>query len=171
MDRMKRSLLTGIASIALVAGAQSALAQAGNEWPTYGGDQANTRYSTLSQINKNNVQKLRVAWLHSLGTLESQESTPIVIGDTMYVTTSTGPRYVFALDAKTGVTKWKYEPEMPSDYLATVCCGLDNRGVARLADVKRLEAERDQLVVGEQRVFHENCRLLPAQLVDDTEDA
>jgi PQQ-dependent dehydrogenase (methanol/ethanol family) len=130
MSRIKQNLVTGIASLALIASAQSAMAQAGNEWPTYGGDQANTRYSTLSQINKNNVQKLRVAWLHSLGTLESQESTPIVVGDTMYVTTSTGPRYVFALDAKTGATKWKYEPEMPSDYLATVCCGLDNRGVA-----------------------------------------
>jgi PQQ-dependent dehydrogenase (methanol/ethanol family) len=27
-------------------------------------------------------------------------------------------------------TKWKYEPELPNDYFATVCCGLDNRGVA-----------------------------------------
>jgi alcohol dehydrogenase (cytochrome c)/methanol dehydrogenase (cytochrome c) subunit 1 len=53
-----------------------------------------------------------------------------VIGDTMYVTTSTGPKFVFALDAKTGKQKWKYEPELPNDYFATVCCGLDNRGVA-----------------------------------------
>ena len=76
------------------------------------------------------MKKLRVAWIHSLGTLESQQSTPLIVGDTMYVTTSTGPRYVFALDAKTGKTKWKYEPELPNDYMATVCCGLDNRGVA-----------------------------------------
>ena len=48
----------------------------------------------------------------------------------MYVTSSTGPRYVFALDAKSGKLKWKYEPELPNDYFATVCCGLDNRGVA-----------------------------------------
>ncbi len=103
---------------------------ADTEWPHYGGDQANTRYSALKQITTSNVKNLRVAWMHSLGALESQESTPLVVGDTMYVTSSTGPRYVFALDAKTGKTKWKHEPEMPNDYFATVCCGLDNRGVA-----------------------------------------
>jgi len=106
------------------------MAQAGAEWPHYGGDQWNTRYSTLNEINTGNVSTLKVAWMHSLGSLESQESTPLIVGDTMYVTTSTGPKYVFALDAKTGKQKWKYEPEMPNDYFATVCCGLDNRGVA-----------------------------------------
>jgi PQQ-dependent dehydrogenase (methanol/ethanol family) len=65
-----------------------------------------------------------------MGSLETQESTPLVVGDTMYVTSSTGPRFVFALDAKTGKTKWVHQPELPNDYFATVCCGLDNRGVA-----------------------------------------
>jgi PQQ-dependent dehydrogenase (methanol/ethanol family) len=125
-----RSLVTGLVGATLAAAASSAMAQAGNEWLHYGGDQSNTRYSSLSQINTGNVKNLRVAWMHSLGSLESQESTPLVVGDTMYVTTSTGPKYVFALDAKTGKTKWKHEPEMPNDYFATVCCGLDNRGVA-----------------------------------------
>jgi PQQ-dependent dehydrogenase (methanol/ethanol family) len=130
MSRIIRNVLTGIAGAALAAAASSAVAQAGNEWPHYGGDQSNTRFSTLKQINTGNVKNLRVAWMHSLGALESQESTPLVVGDTMYVTSSTGPKYVFALDAKTGKTKWKHEPEMPNDYFATVCCGLDNRGVA-----------------------------------------
>jgi PQQ-dependent dehydrogenase (methanol/ethanol family) len=121
---------SGAVAIALAASASSALAQAGNEWLHYGGDQANTRYSTLAQINTKNVSRLRVAWIHSLGTLESQESTPLVVNGTIYVSTSTGPKYVFALDAKTGALKWKYEPDMPNDYFATVCCGLDNRGVA-----------------------------------------
>jgi PQQ-dependent dehydrogenase (methanol/ethanol family) len=121
---------SGAIAIALAASASSALAQAGNEWLHYGGDQANTRYSTLAQINTKNVSRLRVAWIHSLGTLESQESTPLVVNGTIYVSTSTGPKYVFALDAKTGALKWKYEPDMPNDYFATVCCGLDNRGVA-----------------------------------------
>jgi PQQ-dependent dehydrogenase (methanol/ethanol family) len=130
MSRLRRRIVTGIAGVALVSAAQFAMPQAGNEWPTYGGDNANTRYSTLSQINTKNVSKLRVAWIHSLGSLESQESTPLVVGDTMYVSTSTGPKYVFALNAKTGAIKWKYEPELPNDYFSTVCCGLDNRGVA-----------------------------------------
>jgi len=130
MTQIGRNLLTGIAAAALATVSAAAMAQASNEWLHYGGDQSNTRYSALSQINTGNVKNLRVQWLHSLGSLESQQSTPLVVGDTMYVTTSTGPKYVFALDAKTGKTKWKHEPELPNDYFATVCCGLDNRGVA-----------------------------------------
>jgi len=130
MSRITRTVLSCLAGASLATAASLAMAQAGNEWPHYGGDQWNSRYSSLSQINTGNVSNLKVAWIHSLGSLESQESTPLVVGDTMYVTTSTGPKYVFALDAKTGKQKWKYEPELPNDYFATVCCGLDSRGVA-----------------------------------------
>jgi len=131
MSRIISRVMTGLAGVTLAAAASSALPQqAGNEWATYGGDYGNTRFSSLKQINKSNVKNLRVAWMHSLGSLESQQSTPLIVNGTMYVTTSTGPKYVFALDAKTGKTKWKHEPELPNDYFATVCCGLDNRGVA-----------------------------------------
>jgi PQQ-dependent dehydrogenase (methanol/ethanol family) len=130
MNDVKRTLAaSGLSAVLLLAPA-SAQAQSGNEWPMYGGDYANTRYSSLTQINTGNVNKLRVAWMRSLGSLESQEATPIVVGGTMYVSTSTGPRYVFAFNAKDGTMKWKYEPELPNDYAATVCCGLDSRGVA-----------------------------------------
>ncbi len=128
--RQVKHAAVGVFGATLLAAASFAFAQAGNEWTTYGGDHANTRYSTLDQINTGNVGKLKVAWMHSLGTTDTQQSTPLVVGDTMYVTSSTGPKYVFALDAKTGKQKWKHEPELPNDYMATVCCGLDNRGVA-----------------------------------------
>ena len=130
MNISRWKLLGGIAGVALLSSAQFAVADAGNEWAHNGADQANTRHSSLNQINAGNVKNLKVAWAHSMGTADSQESTPIVIGDTMYVTSSTGPRYVFALNAKTGERKWAYQPELPPDYMATVCCGLDNRGVA-----------------------------------------
>ncbi|KPK34655.1 MAG: alcohol dehydrogenase [Betaproteobacteria bacterium SG8_40] len=130
MSRVSRKVLTGIAGVVLVTASAASFADRG-QWLHYGGnDRSNTRYSELKQIKTSNVHKLKVAWMHSLGSLETQESTPLVVGDTMYVTTSTGPRYVFALDAKTGKTKWAHQPEMPNDYFATVCCGLDNRGVA-----------------------------------------
>src|SRR5581483_9668386 len=128
--KVRRNLLSGLVAAALVTATSAAMAQAGNEWPHYGGDYGNTRYSSLNQINTSNVKNLKVQWMHSLGSLESQQSSPLIVGDTMYVTTSTGPKFVFALDAKTGKTKWKYEPELPNDYFSTVCCGLDNRGVA-----------------------------------------
>jgi PQQ-dependent dehydrogenase (methanol/ethanol family) len=130
MSDFKRTLAITLLNILIVVTATPAWAQSGNEWTMYGGDYANTRYSTLNQINTGNVSRLRVKWLRSLGSLESQEATPIVVGETMYVSTSTGPKYVFALNAKDGTVKWKYEPEMPSDVFATVCCGLDSRGVA-----------------------------------------
>jgi len=130
MSLLTRILTAGIFSAAVLTGASPTWAQSSNEWLMYGGDYANTRYSTLSQITTQNVNKLRVAWIRSLGSVESQESTPLFVGDTIYVSTSTGPRFVFALNAKDGTLKWKYEPEVPQDVGPTVCCGLDNRGVA-----------------------------------------
>ncbi len=99
-------------------------------WSIYGGDSANTRYSTLAQINTGNVNRLKVAWVLQLGTLEAQESTPLVIGDTLYVTTSSGPKHVFAVNAKSGAIRWRYSPDIPPDVQQTTCCGLDSRGVA-----------------------------------------
>jgi glucose dehydrogenase len=79
-----------------------AAAESGKTWMMYGGDAANTRFSPLSQINRSNVARLKVAWVAQLGSLEAQESTPLVVGDTLFVTTSAGPRYVYALNAKDG---------------------------------------------------------------------
>ena len=107
-----------------------AAAASDKEWIIYGGDQANTRYSTLDQVNASNVKSLRVAWAMQLGVLEAQESTPLVVGDTMFVTTSMGPRYVYALDAKSGDIRWQYTPDIPDDVATVACCGLVNRGAA-----------------------------------------
>ena len=126
---IRRGLMACAFGVSLVAGAGLAYADSGTEWNIYGGDAANTRYSILDQINTGNVANLRPAWIRSLASTESQEATPLVIGDTMYVSTSSGPAYVFALDAANGSVKWTYQPELPDDYKATVCCGLANRGV------------------------------------------
>lgn len=137
------------AAILLAAG--SSYADSGNEWPVYGGDNANTRYSKLDQINKRNVKNLTVAWIHSLSSTESQEATPIIVDGTMYVSTSSGPAHVFALDAKTGAIKWDYQPDLPDDYKPTVCCGLANRGVAYANGqvfVGRLDGKLDALSAG-----------------------
>jgi PQQ-dependent dehydrogenase (methanol/ethanol family) len=130
MNQRRRTLSASFLCVAFLVSTRPAWAGSGDEWTMYGGDYANTRHSTLNQITTQNVSKLRVAWIRSLGSLESQESTPIIIGDTIYVSTSSGPKYVFAFKAKDGSIKWRYEPEMPQDFGPTVCCGLDNRGVA-----------------------------------------
>ena len=130
MSKVNRSWIAAASGLILATAASSVVADAGKEWTMYSGDYANTRYSVLDQINTKNVGKLRVAWIRSLGTLDSQQSAPLVIGDTMFVTSSLGPRYVYALNAKDGSIIWKYEPELPNDFMSTVCCGPDNRGVA-----------------------------------------
>jgi alcohol dehydrogenase (cytochrome c) len=120
-------MLIGFATV----GATNARAQAAdpNGWAMYGRGYDNTRYSPLDQINTQNVSKLKLAYAFSLASLRSNESTPIVIGDTLYVSSSWGPKYVYALDAKTGAQKWKYEPDIPDDVLQFACCDVDSRGV------------------------------------------
>ena len=104
-------------------------AQAQN-WPVYGGDAGNTRFSASTKVNTGNVAKLNVAWALQLGSLRSQESTPILVGDTLFVTSSFGPKNTFAVDARTGEVKWTYQPEVPKGIDQFACCDVNNRGVA-----------------------------------------
>lgn len=101
------------------------LAGAGEDWPTHGGTFDNHRYSPLQQIGRGNVHELVPVWIHSTGIEGAFETTPIVVGNTMYVTTAGGR--VLALNAATGSELWEYRPE-PS--LVTLCCGPTNQGVS-----------------------------------------
>lgn len=100
-----------------------------NQWASYGRTYENTRYSPLKQIDASNVKGLKLVYSLQLGSLRSNESSPLVIGDTLYVSTSWGPKYVYALDAATGAKKWVYEPEIPDDVLQYACCDVNSRGV------------------------------------------
>ncbi|HWD39890.1 MAG TPA: PQQ-binding-like beta-propeller repeat protein [Fimbriimonas sp.] len=79
-----------------------------SDWPSYGGGPNGIRYSSLSQINRSNVSQLQVAWTYDCG--EGPGGTqcqPLVVSDTLYGVT---PNHnVVALDAATGVQKWKFE--------------------------------------------------------------
>ena len=99
-------------------------------WPVYGGDTGNTRYSPSNQVNTGNVGKLKIEWALQLGTTRSQESTPILVGDTLFVTSSFGPKNTFAVNAKTGEVKWTYQPDVPKGIDQFACCDVNNRGVA-----------------------------------------
>ena len=121
-------LRTKLMTIAVMLGA----VQAANasDWGVYGGDTGNTRFSANTQVNASNVSKLSVKWALQLGTNRSQESTPIIVGDTMYVTSSFGPKNVFAVNAKTGEVKWRYSPEIPKGVDQFACCDVNSRGVS-----------------------------------------
>ncbi|MBV9279253.1 MAG: PQQ-binding-like beta-propeller repeat protein [Chloroflexi bacterium] len=82
-----------------------------DDWPLFGYDAANTRYSHLAQINTATVKRLRVAWKRDEGFGQfTWESFPVVIGRRMYLTTSTDE--VMALDAARGTLLWKYVPRV-----------------------------------------------------------
>ena len=134
-----------------------------SNWAMYGRTYDNTRFSPLKQINDQNVGQLKLVYAFQLGALRSNEATPLVIGDTMYIPSSSGPKSVYALDARTGVIKWQYQPDLPEDFEPYVCCDLDSRGVS-YADGKILFGTLDgHLIALDAANGHE---LWKAQVVD-----
>jgi PQQ-dependent dehydrogenase (methanol/ethanol family) len=100
------------------------------QWAAQQGDYANTRFSTLDQINKENVGDLQVAWTFSTGVLRGHEGSPLVIGDMMYVHTPF-PNTVFALDlADEGRIVWRYSPQQDPSVIGVMCCDTVYRGLA-----------------------------------------
>ena len=117
-----------------------------NQWVLQTGDYANTRHSKLSQINKDNVGKLQVAWTFSTGVLRGHEGSPLVVGDVMYVHTPF-PNIVYALDLNNdGRILWQYTPKQDPSVIPVMCCDTVNRGLA-YADGKIFLHQADTTVV------------------------
>src|SRR5881397_3368546 len=134
-----RHLSIGLVVIGILTGAgvrgQSA-AKIG-EWPTYGGDLANTRYSPLDQINKANFNKLEVAWRFKTDALGPRpeynfEGTPLMVDGIVYSTAGTR-RAVVALDAGTGELLWMHS-ENEGKRGAAAPRQLSGRGLAYWTD-------------------------------------
>jgi PQQ-dependent dehydrogenase (methanol/ethanol family) len=103
---------------------RTAMADSAN-WPSYGRDYTNQRYSPLTEITPANVRGLSLAWKYKTGIHHAFEASPVVVNGVMYV--STPLNHVVALDARTGQKKWEYAPQLG---LTIHCCGPVNRGVA-----------------------------------------
>jgi PQQ-dependent dehydrogenase (methanol/ethanol family) len=122
------------------------MSQNANDWVMPAGDYANTRYSTLKQINTENVGKMQVAWTFSTGVLRGHEGGPLIIGDVMYVH-APFPNTVYALDLNhDGKILWKYEPKQDPSVIPVMCCDTVNRGVA-YADGKIFLHQADDTLV------------------------
>ncbi|MDO9639907.1 MAG: membrane-bound PQQ-dependent dehydrogenase, glucose/quinate/shikimate family [Pseudotabrizicola sp.] len=107
-----------------------AMPEAGADWPAYGGTHHATRYSPLDQITPQNVTELRRVWEFRTGDMPeedhrySNQNTPLKIGDQVLICSAMNK--VIALDARTGLENWRYDPQVPTDaipYNAT-CRGL-----------------------------------------------
>ncbi|NIR43607.1 MAG: pyrroloquinoline quinone-dependent dehydrogenase [Gemmatimonadetes bacterium] len=86
-------------------------------WPTYGGSHHATRYSPLTQIDRDNVRHLEIAWTYRTGDVSdgstyprrsSFEATPILFEGALYF--STPFSRVVALDPETGAELWTHDP-------------------------------------------------------------
>jgi PQQ-dependent dehydrogenase (methanol/ethanol family) len=103
----------------------------GEEWLTYGFNSGETRYSPLKQIDATNVSRLGPAWSYEIGPggVGPQEATPLVWNGTIYSITNWS--VVFAIDARTGKERWRWDPEVNQAAVRSkVCCGVVSRGLA-----------------------------------------
>ena len=103
-------------------------AKTGKDWPAFGYDYAETRFSPLTQLTDKNVDKLRLAWSYDLNSKRGVEATPLVVDGVMFVSAPWSK--VHAIDAKTGKKLWTYDPKVPGEKASDACCDVVNRGVA-----------------------------------------
>ena len=109
-SKLALSLVLSVATCALAGAATGAPR---TDWPAVNHDSTSVRYSPLTQINAGNVNKLEQAWVYHLkpagftGRLRYDEAIPVVIGNTMYLSSPYGQ--VIALNATTGEEKWKFD--------------------------------------------------------------
>lgn len=109
-------------------------------WKVYGGNKENNHYSSLTQIDTNNVTQLQVAWTYHTGdsgAMTQIQVNPIMVDGVLY---GVSPKLkLFAIDAATGKQKWIYNPvnDTAADvkgfgyFMLNVC-----RGVAYYTDGK-----------------------------------
>ena len=104
---------TGATPGATPAATPTAAGDAGS-WATFGGDYGQTRHSPMTQITRDNVTDLGIAWQVDFQEIDdsippANQSFPLVIDGVIYVTTTYS--HVFALDASNGDVKWHWQPD------------------------------------------------------------
>ncbi|HXI93724.1 MAG TPA: pyrroloquinoline quinone-dependent dehydrogenase [Blastocatellia bacterium] len=111
-----------------------------SDWPAYGRDPGGSRYSPLTQINRDDVKNLKVAWSYRTGAADVKgrsahnaafEATPILVDGTLYL--STPFNRVIALDPLKGTERWSFDPKVD---LTTGYSEVSSRGVSSWADRK-----------------------------------
>ncbi len=117
---------------------------ASDDWPTFGGDPGNSKYSTLDEIDRDNFQDVEIAWRWRSIAADTEvpdnvrrgqfKTIPIEVGGRVFVATSLSQ--VAAIDAGSSETIWTYDPESwragrPANL------GFHHRGVAWWTDGER----------------------------------
>lgn len=151
--RRWRSYFTGAAALALAAAMPAAALAQGNAptypsvtqqrldnaaqskgWLMFYRDYAGDEHAPFTQIDTSNVANLKQVWQSQKVNIPNGfEDTPQVNGRYMFVTTPMDR--IMAFDATTGKEIWHYDYKVPKTALKTVCCDVNNRGVALWHDM------------------------------------
>ncbi len=116
-------------------------------WPSYNGDYSGRRYSGLSEINADNVAKLRAEWVFHAHNSRRLEVTPVVVNGMMFVTDANDAA---ALDARTGRLVWRHSWPI-SEGLIDDAAGHINRGVAVWRNRVYMETDNAHLLCMDAR--------------------
>jgi glucose dehydrogenase len=153
-------------AITLVASSALLGAQGGQpgmvEWPHWGGDAAQTKYSTAGDVTPANVRDLELAWTWK--TVDEPmpdfdvrpggfETTPLMVDNVVYVSTSF--HRIAALDSETGRQLWVFDPKTYEEGPPLSGTGLNSRG---LAFWRGRNGETRVLIAGRQRLFSVDAR-------------
>ena len=92
-----------------------------DDWPTYGHDTGDQRFSPLTSIDRRNIASLKIAWTFRTGDAYQPkhnkatafETTPLYVDGTLFVSTPLGR--VFALDPASGQPRWVYDSHVDKD--------------------------------------------------------
>lgn len=106
------------------------LSQSDENWVMQCKDYACAHYSKMTDIDADNVQRLRPAWSFSTGVLHGHEGGPLVVNGIMYTHTPF-PNNTFAFDLeRPGEILWEHKPKQDPAARAVACCDVVNRGLA-----------------------------------------
>lgn len=131
MKFLKRVLLLPLSALMLLVMVPSALIAQGTDaamllhppadsWPSYHGDYSGRRHSKLTQITRQNVNDLGLAWAFQTGQTATLKSSPLLVDGILYFTV---PENIWAVDARSGHMIWHYtNPPTKGDHIG-------NRGV------------------------------------------
>ena len=97
-------------------------------WLAHGRTFDEQRFSPLTQINRETVSELGLAWFRDMGTNRTLEATPIVVDGVMFF--SGAWSRVYAMSADDGEMLWSFDPKIGGEWGRRTCCDVINRGVA-----------------------------------------
>jgi len=113
-----------------------------SDWPSYNGQTVGSRYSELKQITNANASQLQAKWIFTLRNTREVQSTPIVVGGVMYVTSA---NECYALDAGSGRQLWHYQRSRTRG-IGGVAAGGANRGATVAGDKVFMATDNAHLI-------------------------